>query len=422
MTTYNLQIQADLILNTSAARRSVDRLNRRNTGRSGVSGGGSRRSGTAATEAFSLARELRRGLGLGGLSGGAVGLLGAGGAAAGGIAGITALGVAAHRSSRLLGTSAYREFHATTVRLRYQWNLFAAQIGDIILPILSRFARTLTRIIGFLTYTRNAEGARASTFLSNLNPGFHAGGTVRRSGAYNLRQGEEVLTQNDRRNAGGGAHTGIGALEVYEGLRRAVHDGTLDLLFARPRLPNLIPQPVEVVGGVLGAGAGGDELVEVLSFSKTDFDALTDRDDRTLYLVHSGPSTQTPGTGGGTGPTTPTTPSMPTPFTLELPNPGPVDFHKGFPRIQYQYLSAVIRQTSGAIDPNRWTYSISALPAGIAFDSSRRRLRSFSTITATAGTYPVTYTAIEVSDETTPTTLTARFNIRIVAAAGEPPP
>ena len=421
MTTRTISIQADLVLNIAAAQRQINRLSREGVRMSGVGGtSGSSRSANRGPELFSLIREFGRGLGLGGLRG--AGVLGAGGALTAGVAGITALGVAAHRSSRLLGTSAYREFYATTVRLRYQWNLFAAQIGDIILPILSRFARTLTRIIGFFTSTRNAEGARASSFFSNLNPGFHAGGRVRQSGAYNLRQGEEVVA--NPRAHGESAGRGQSAIEtgVYDALRRLVQDGTFDLFFARARLPNLIPQPVDVVSTV-GVGTAGDvDLVDINLLSDTDFDALTSRSRNVLYLV-TGVTTSSEGggTGPGTGTVTPP-PITPEPFTLSLPNPGEVDFHKGISTPQFQPLSAVVRSNNNLPDPNQWTYSIASLPDGIIFDRRLRRLRSVANVGAVAGRYSVTYTAIEVSAETTPTTLSTTFTIRIVAPAGEPPP
>ena len=206
------------------------------------------------------------------------------------VTGFLAVSRAAFKASKSLGTGAYRELRASTIRLNYQWRLLLAAIGDKILPLFSKLADVLTFLIKLIPLQPRGGDVRLGAGTGAQNPGFHTGGQVRRSGMYALRAGETVNTQADQQRQIGDMDTGRDLhWQIYEAIRQLVYDGTLDLLFDRPRLPKLIADPVTVENiGDLSAGAGTTTPIEKLT--QTEYTALTDKDARTFYLVTAVPA------------------------------------------------------------------------------------------------------------------------------------
>ena len=288
MTTRALQIQAELILNTTTAEAQLRRLGGLvggsggrggRGGAGGGGGGGGRRRG--GLNSGGLGRQIARGLGLGGLGGGLAGFAGAGLGVAAAVGGLTLLGTQAFRASRALGTSAYRDFRATSVRPNHSWQLLPATIGDRLLPVLQRFANALIHIIEFFGGgRRSGGGARV------VPPTLHTGGLVRQSGLHNLQAGERVTSNAQQRESpGGNLRTEI-RLAFYEGIRQLVHDGTLDLLFDRARLPSLVPTPVELGDVSVNAIAG----LAPTRLTETEYMALATKDPLTLYVIIDPPA------------------------------------------------------------------------------------------------------------------------------------
>ena len=185
------------------------------------------------------------------------------------------LGTQAFKASKALGTSTYREFRATSIRLNHSWQLLAATVGDRLLPILVRFMNTLIRIIEFF------GGGRRSGGGARVVPTLHTGGMVRNSGLHNLQAGERVVS-NAQQGGSAGANIRTEVRQAfYEGIRQLIHDGTLDLLFDRSRLPALVSTPVELGDVTVSAIAG----LAPVPITQTDYDALTDPNPLTLYVI-----------------------------------------------------------------------------------------------------------------------------------------
>ena len=103
---------------------------------------------------------------------------------------------------------------------------------------------------------------------------------------HNLQAGERVTSNAQQRESTGGNLRTEVRQAFYEGIRQLIHDGTLDLLFDRARLPSLVPTPVEL-GDVSVAAVAG---LAPTRLTQTAYDAIPVKDPLTLYVIIDPPA------------------------------------------------------------------------------------------------------------------------------------